>query len=100
MSSEFFIVDANEWLKPPEKHKLTRVVVVGGYLRVSYEGETEDGKLSNVDIFLNDHGQEVTRTVFLRPVPEPLPWGCNITPPLSWWERLLLYLEVNVFGRF
>jgi hypothetical protein len=96
LPSEFFTRDPNEFLRPPEKHTLVSLEVDGSFVVVEYHGELEDGRKSRVKIVLNDHGQEVIRTVklFLPTPPEPEP----ISPP-AWYERLWLYIAVKILGR-
>ena len=96
----FFTRDPNEFLHPPEKHRFLSMEVEGGFLVAKYYADMDDGRISNVVIYLNDHGQEVIRTVRLsEPIQQPH-YGPILKPkPLAWHEKVWLYFGVHFLRR-
>lgn len=105
MSEKFEAVDTNKWLIAPPGYEVHSVQVEGNYLKVRYTQEvfqtatTQVIAVRFVDIFLNSDGREVMRTMGFNKVPTA-EWGKTITEKVSWWEKVLLYIEVYVFRRF
>lgn len=56
------LVDFNRTLEPPVGFELRRVSASGSFLVLAYSQEARGGRVE-IEIFLNDHGREVVRTM-------------------------------------
>ena len=96
---DFSTRDPNEFLRPPENQRLLSVEPQGSFLVLKYYADTEDNRMSAVTIYLNDHGQEVIRSVRLSQDVQPH-YGLVIKPePLAWCEKVWLYVSTWGFGQ-